>query len=289
MLAAGGQGIAGEGSSDPMKQPLVFVHGAFCGGWSFDTFRAPFEAAGFETHAPDLPFHDADADQSALAQSGVRSYAKSIAEYARKLSAPPVLLGHSLGGLVAQMAATRLDTAGLVLLAPSAPWGVLPTTMEEHGSNFGLTLLGDYWRRPVQPDYTVARHTTLDRLESAVARATFAKFVPESGRAVMEVMQWWLDPTMATAAPTYRIASPVLALAGGKDRVNPASTVRRIANRFPASQSAFHEFPAMSHWLIEEPGWEEVAHLSIAWLIEQGLGPTAPKRATKKAPAAATF
>ncbi len=272
-----------------MKQPLVFVHGAFCGGWAFDSFRAPFEAAGFETHTPDLPFHGGDADQAGLAQVGVRAYAKAVADFSRTLAAPPVLVGHSLGGLVAQMAATRLDTAGLVLLAPSAPWGVLPTTMEEHGSNFGLTLLGDYWRRPVQPEYTVARHATLDRLDGAHARTTFAKFVPESGRAVMEVMQWWLDPTMATAAPTYRIASPVLALAGGKDRVNPASTVRRIANRFPPSQSAFHEFPAMSHWLIEEPGWEEVAQLSIAWLIEQGIGPAAAIQPRRAKPNVATI
>jgi pimeloyl-ACP methyl ester carboxylesterase len=287
MLAARHQGMGGEGSGTSMRQPVVFVHGAFCGGWAFDAFRAPFEAAGFDTHAPDLPFHGPDSDQAGLAQSGVRSYAKAVAEFCRTLAAPPVLVGHSLGGLVAQMAVTRLDTAGLVLLAPSAPWGVLPTTLEEHGSNFGLTLLGDYWRRPVQPEYTVARHASLDRLNSAEARATFGRFVPESGRAVMEVMQWWLDPTMATAAPTYRIASPVLALAGGKDRVNPASTVRRIANRFPASQSAFHEFPAMSHWLIGEPGWDEVAQLSIAWLVEQGIGPAAPKGAGKRAKAAA--
>ena len=279
--------MAGTGKTTPMSQPLVFVHGAFCGGWAFDSFRAPFEAAGFDCHAPDLPFHETGADQTQLAQAGVRQFAKAIAEYARTLPTPPVLVGHSLGGLVAQMAATRIDTAGLVLLAPSAPWGVLPTTVEEHGSNFGLTLLGDYWNRPVQPDYTVARHTTLDRLDSAAARRTFARFVPESGRAVMEVMQWWLDPAMATAAPTYRIASPVLAIAGGRDMVNPASTVRRIVKRFPDAQGAFHEFAEMSHWLIEEPGWEDVARLAIAWMIERGIGPTdASKSGKRKAPAA---
>lgn len=269
-----------------MTHPLVFVHGAFCGGWAFDTFRQPFDAAGFETHAPDLPFHHRDSDAHALAQTGVRHYAKAVADHCRKLDAKPVLIGHSLGGLVAQMAAMRMETAALVLLAPSAPWGVLPTTMEEHGSSFGLTMLGDYWRRPVAPDYSVARHATLDRLDGAAARRTYARFVPESGRAVMEVMQWWLDPTAATAAPAYRIAAPILALAGGKDRVNPASTVRRIVNRFPARQAAFHEFTEMSHWMIAEPGWEEVADLTIAWLAEQGIAPSAPtKRRRPKAAA----
>jgi hypothetical protein len=42
--------------------PVVFVHGAFCGGWAFDSFREPFESAGFETHAPNLPHHERGAD-----------------------------------------------------------------------------------------------------------------------------------------------------------------------------------------------------------------------------------
>jgi pimeloyl-ACP methyl ester carboxylesterase len=265
-----------------MTHPLVFVHGAFCGGWAFDRFRQPFEAAGFETHAPDLPFHHRDSDGVGLAQTGVRHYAKAIAAYCAELDGAPVLIGHSLGGLVAQMAATRMHAAALVLIAPSAPWGVLPTTLEETSGSLGLAMLGDYWRRTVAPDYSVARHMTLDRLDGASARRTFARFVPESGRAVMEVMQWWIDPTAATAAPAYRINAPILGLAGGKDRVTPASTVRRIISRFPGSQAAFHEFPEMSHWMIEEPGWEAVADLSMAWLREHAITP--PPRA--KAPRA---
>lgn len=268
-----------------MTHPLVFIHGAFCGGWAFDSFRQPFEAAGFETHAPDLPFHHRDSDAHSLAQTGVRHYAKAIAAYCAELDAAPILIGHSLGGLVAQMAATRMHPAAVVLIAPSAPWGVLPTTFEETGGSLGLALLGDYWRRTVAPEYGVARHVTLDRMDGAAARRAFARFVPESGRAVMEVMQWWLDPTAATAAPAYKISAPILALAGGRDRVNPASTVRRIAGRFPASQAAFHEFPEMSHWMIEEPGWENVADLSLAWLRAKGLAP-APKPARRPRAAA---
>lgn len=256
-----------------MTQPVVFVHGAFCGGWAFEMFRRPFAAAGYGTFAPDLPHHAPGADQALLARAGVRAYAKALAETCRGFESPPVLVGHSLGGLVAQMAATRIEAAALVLLAPSAPWGVLPTTLDEHGSNFGLTLMGDYWRRPVEPNYAVARQVTLDRLDGAVARKTFQRFVPESGRVVMETVQWWRDPMAASAAPAFRIAAPVLAVAGGQDRVNPPTTVRRIVNRFSAARAAFHEFAEMSHWLIAEPGWARVADLVLAWLTEQGLTP----------------
>src|SRR5262249_31990639 len=161
----------------------------FCGGWAFDAFRQPFEAAGFETHAPNLPHHERGADLEQLAQCGLKDYSEALVLYARDLRAPPVLIGHSLGGLVGQLAASKRDVAGLVLIAPSAPWGVLPTTLEEHGNHFGLSLLGDYWRRPIPPDYRVARGATLDRLSREDARRAFARFVPESGRAIREAVQ----------------------------------------------------------------------------------------------------
>ncbi len=261
--------------------PVVFVHGAFCGGWAFDAFRERFEAASFETHAPNLPHHERGADLEQLAQTGLKEYAQGIAHYLRDLNAPPVLVGHSLGGLVIQLAAMHAPVAGLVLLAPSAPWGVPPTTLDEHGNHFGLALLGDYWRRPVPPDYRVARTTTLDRLSRDDARRAFARFVPESGRAIREAMQWWLDHSMSSQAPVYRIAAPVLGLAGGRDRVNPSSTIRRVIARFPSEQAHFHEFPEMSHWLVGEPEAPEVARLILQWLKARGIGPK-PVRAKRK-------
>ena len=63
--------------------PVVFVHGAFCGGWAFDAFREPFEERGFETHAPNLPHHERGADLEQLAQTGVKDYAHAIARYVR--------------------------------------------------------------------------------------------------------------------------------------------------------------------------------------------------------------
>ncbi len=260
--------------------PVVFVHGAFCGGWAFDSFREPFEAAGFETHAPNLPHHERGADLEQLAQAGLKEYTQAIAHYVSTLRAPPVLVGHSLGGLVVQLAAMQVPIAGLVLLAPSAPWGVPPTTLDEHGSQFGLSMLGDYWRRPVPPDYRVARATTLDRLSRDDARQAFARFVPESGRAIREAMQWWLDTSMSSQAPVYRITAPVLGLAGGKDRVNPSSTVRRVISRFPNGQAHFHEFPEMSHWLVGEPEAKDVAAFVLQWFEARGIAPkpAKPKR-----------
>ncbi len=257
-----------------MSFPIIFVHGAFCGGWAFDAFRAPFEAAGYETHAPFLPHHQRGGDLERLAQCGVKDFADAIGEYARDLGRPAILIGHSLGGLVVQLAAMQAPAAALVTIGPSAPWGVSPTTLDEHGNSFGLSLLGDYWRRPAPPDFSIAMRTTLDRLPREEAKQVFARFVPESGRAIMETVQWWLDQSQGSAAPPARISAPVLALAGGCDRVNPASTVRRMVERFPTGQAHFYEFPSMSHWLIGEPEWPHVAQMALNWLSERGLVPS---------------
>ena len=78
------------------------------------------------------------------------------------------------------------------------------------------------------------------------------------------------------------IAAPVLGLAGGKDRVNSSATVRRvIVDRFPEGQAHFHEFPEMSHWLVGEPEWKDVAQLSLNWLEHRGVTPK-PAKPKKK-------
>jgi pimeloyl-ACP methyl ester carboxylesterase len=101
--------------------------------------------------------------------------------------------------------------------------------------------------------------------------------VPESGRAIREAVQWWSDHSMASQAPVYRIKAPVLGLAGGKDRVNPPSTVRRVIARFPDGQAHFHEFPEMSHWLVGEPEAPEVAQMTLRWLEARDILPKAVK------------
>src|SRR5262249_29462656 len=154
-----------------------------------------------------------------------------------------------------QLVAAKIDIAALVLLAPSPPWGVAPGALDEYANALGVVLLGDYWRRPVPPDYPTARRKTLDRLTHEDARTAFAHFVPESGCAIFETMHWALDTSMNSAAPPYRISAPILAIAGERDSINSSATVRRIVNRFPKSQADFQIMPEMSHWLIGEPEW----------------------------------
>src|SRR3990167_377652 len=126
-----------------MPAPVIMVHGAFCGGWVFERFRTPFEAAGHEVLTPDLPGHAAGT--GGVAGKSMADYAVAVAEVCKQASEPPILIGHSMGGPAAPMAAARAPVSALVLLAPSPPWGVSGSTMEEAVSAVSLYALGPYW------------------------------------------------------------------------------------------------------------------------------------------------
>jgi len=242
---------------------VIFVPGAFCGGWAFERFKGPFEAKGLHCLTPDLRGHGPGERRDAAAGVSMGDYAADIAALIAAQAEPPVLVGHSLGGLVAQMAAARETVRALVLLAPSAPWGVAGGSMEEAVSAVSLYALGPFWLQAVEPEFTPAATYSFDRLGGAEQKAAFARMVPESGRALWETLNWWLDPLMTTEVRASRVGAPVLGLVGQHDRVHPPATVTQVAQRLGGTCRVMQ---GMSHWLVAEPGWEQVAEACLTWL-----------------------
>ena len=252
--------------SKAKRPPIVMIHGAFVGPWSFDKFREPFEAAGYDVHAPVLRYHDKGMHPpAALGAGSLVDYAKDLAKVINGLDETPILLGHSLGGLLAQMLAAKGKARALVLLAPCAPWGVLPTTLFEIASAQTMMLNGPMWNQVLKPSYDVAAHASLDKLPRDVRKRVYAQFVPESGRATFEIMHWGWDATRASHVNASAVKCPVWCVTGEHDKINPPGTVRRIAARY-GSHATFHEIPGHSHWLLEEPGWDDIAAVALNWL-----------------------
>ena len=246
------------------------IHGAFCGPWSLQGLQEKFEAAGYAVAAPALRFHNGKRPPAALGTTGLADYAADLEQEIRALKQPPILVGHSMGGLLAQMLAARTPVAALVLLAPSAPWGVPPTTLFEIGAAQSMHLQPGYWNQILEPSRDVALAHSLEKLPRHMRDEVFGRFVPESGRATFEIMNWGLDFRQASTVDADAVKAPLLFITGSEDRINPPSTVAKIAALYK-ERAAAEVLDGMGHWLIGEPGWERLAARSLEWLEERGL------------------
>jgi pimeloyl-ACP methyl ester carboxylesterase len=248
--------------------PIVMVHGAFCGGWVFETFEAPFRRAGHEVHRPDLRGHGPDDPPGAVAGLSMATYADDIAAYCARLPEPPILIGHSLGGLVAQLAAARAPVRALALLAPSAPWGVAIASLEETISALGVQMMGPFWTGAIPPDRQLMLSYGLNRAPRDVREAALKRLRHESGRAIAQTLNWWLDPLMTTSLGAGPLKVPSLALVGDGDRIHAPASVRQTARRIGAT---FEIVPGMGHWLPAEAGADGLAQRILDWLpVEVG-------------------
>jgi pimeloyl-ACP methyl ester carboxylesterase len=244
---------------------VVMIHGAFCGGWVFEAWRPLFAAQGYDVYTPTLRHHQAGSPQSELARTGMCDYAADLEALLGSVGEAPIVIGHSLGGLLAQMLAARGRVRALILLAPSAPWGMLPSTASEFFAAQGLHAEGLFWRKALAPSHWIAAAHALDLVPEDERASILGRLVPESGLAMFEVLHWMFDRYRATYVDPRAVACPILCLVGARDRINPPATVRRLARRY-GGRARYEELPGRSHWLPAEPGWERIATGSLDWL-----------------------
>ena len=254
-----------------MAETIVMIHGMWGGGWYWENYKKFFEGKGYRCITPTLRFHDMDPKEPPDPQLGTTSlldYAADLEKEINKLDALPVLMGHSMGGLLAQILGSRGLAKALVLLTPASPHGIMalkPSVIK----NFwrGLTKWG-FWRKPARGTFNEAVYSVLHLVPVEEQKQLFDRFVYESGRAACEIGFWFLDPKQATKVDESRVTCPVLVIGGAQDKITPASIVRKVADKYKAV-STYKEFANHAHWVVGEPGWQEIAEYISDWLSKQ--------------------
>jgi non-heme chloroperoxidase len=251
-----------------MSKTIVMIHGMFVGPWCWGNYVRHFEDVGYQCITPALRFHDMDPDDSPNPQVGKTSlldYAEDLEKELGGLDAKPILMGHSMGGLLAQILGSRGLAKALVLLTPASPYGVValkPSVIRAFWS--GFTKWG-FWRRPIRPTDEEAASSALNLVPPGEREGICDKLVYESGRAASEIGFWLLDSKKAAKVEASKITVPVLVIAGTHDRLTPASVVRKVAEKY-RGVSTYKEFQDHAHWVLGEPGWEKIAAYVCEWL-----------------------
>ncbi len=251
-----------------MGGTILMVHGMFCGPWVWENYVPFFEERGWRPVTTTLRHHGLRPGVGPPAALGTTSVLDYVADLEREIDAMdevPVVMGHSMGGLLAQMLAARGRARAAVLLTPAAPRGVLALAPSVILSFRDVLTTWGFWKKSFRPTYRSAEYAFLEGFPPEERRGIWERLGYESGRAIFEIGLWPFDGSRATQVDPSSVRCPLFVVAGGRDRATPPGVVKKVARRY-GDRATFREFPAMAHWVLAEPGWEEVAGAAASWL-----------------------
>jgi hypothetical protein len=195
----------------------------------------------------------------------VRGHAEDVARAAAEFAAPPVLVGHSLGGLVLQKVLERNAALGGVLMASVLAGGTIGAVARRwlrHPWPMLTASLSLRFRPLIATPALVRAHFFTPETPQDVVDACFARLEDDSSLALLA--------TLAVRPRPDRIAAPMLVLGAGRDAMISSAAIRRTARAYRTEPAIF---PGMGHDMMLDRGWEAVADRIAAWARDLGQAP----------------
>jgi pimeloyl-ACP methyl ester carboxylesterase len=248
-------------------KPILFcIHGYWATPATFTRLKARFEAQGYTVVAPALPYHDRDpslAPPAELATLTVEDYARFLVAEIEKLPAPPVIIGHSMGGMLAQIVAARVAHRGLVLLSTAATASTMVPAIDTIRTMAGVVTKWGWWKAPTRIEHGAAMWGIYNGVPADIAEAEFAGLVWDSGRVMAEMTLANVSTTGATKVEYAKLDKPALVIVGTADRTTVPGISRATARKL-AGTVDYHELPGVGHWLF----WGETEVRVGDWIAE---------------------
>jgi pimeloyl-ACP methyl ester carboxylesterase len=227
---------------------VVLIHGSWGRGEQLAPARAAFEERGYSVHTPTLRHHELPAHEGAakVASLSLGDYTADLVAFVNSLDSQPLLVGHSMGGLVAQLVAARTRPAGLVAACPAPAAGILAATPTSLRATLPHLLRPRPWAKPWRlPTFDQFRRWIANTQTDDFARQTYDGLVFESGRYVWELFLALPRLSRATVVDFAAVAAPVLAIGAEYDRMVPAKVARLTAARY--QHGTYAEIPRSDH------------------------------------------
>jgi len=246
------------------RAPILFIHGAYVAAWCWGEHFLPwFARHGWAAHAVSLRGHGRSPGRDDLDSLGLDHYAADIAEAIATLPAPPILIGHSMGGMAIQKHLERATAPAVVLMASVPPQGLIYSAL-------GLLLAAPQLLTDLnrimgggEPDIDILQQALFHQPVPLIKLRRYGEQAqPESHRAI------W-DMTLYNLPDVSRIHKPPMLVLGARhDRLISPDQVQMTADAYGTRPEIF---PDMGHAMMLERGWENVAIRIDEWLTAQGF------------------
>jgi non-heme chloroperoxidase len=237
------------------KAPVVLIHG-FCGGaWYWEAYQGLLAQRGYESHAINLRGHHGSRPVPNIGAVSVADYVADAREVVATLK-NPIVIGHSMGGLIAQKLAEGGGCRAVVLMAaapprwiPIASWKLALSQLKYFGDMIASM--------PIVPARRDADTLMFNRTPTADRNAFFPRLVPDSGRAGLELSLGIMGVSAS------RVTAPMLVVSGTDDQFVVPRIARAISDKYRAPLKLYSSF---AHHIMSEPGWEGPANDIVNWM-----------------------
>jgi pimeloyl-ACP methyl ester carboxylesterase len=259
-------------------RPVVFVHGLWLHSTSWQPWIELFRESGYEPIAPEWPgvpdtVAAARTDTAAAGNHGVADVVDHFVSVIQGLDTKPVVIGHSFGGLIAQVLLGRDLASAAVAIDPAPIKGVLALPAS------ALKVASVALRNPANRKRAVSltpaqfRYGFGNALPEEESRELFDKWtIPSPGRPLFEAATANFNPKSPTKVDTANATrGPLLLISGGRDHTVPPAIVAGTRKQYGKSsaKTEMQSFPDRGHSLPVDHGWREIADASLAWLAKQ--------------------
>ncbi|MDX6593338.1 MAG: hypothetical protein QOJ13_2534 [Gaiellales bacterium] len=257
------------------RTPVVFIHGLWLLPSSWDRWAAHFEQAGYTAMTPAWPddpesVEEANEHPEVFAHKTVGQVADHFCEVITELETKPIVIGHSFGGLLAQISAGRGLAAATVAIDPAPFRGVLPLPVSSLRS--ARPVLGNpaNRNRAVPLTYEQFRYGFTNAVSEDEAKALYEEFaVPASGTPLFQAAAANLNPwTEAKVDTKNPDRGPLLIISGEKDHTVPWAIANASYKKQQRNEGVteIEEIPDRGHSLTIDNGWREVADKALAFV-----------------------
>jgi pimeloyl-ACP methyl ester carboxylesterase len=272
------------------SQTIVLIHGMWMTPRSWDAWVDHYADRGYRAIAPGWPGikdpEETRRDPSALKGLGLKKIVDHYDPIIRELDRPPIIIGHSFGGLTTQLLLNRGLGAAGVAIGTAPPKGILvlpPSTLRSSVPGLKNPFNRD-GLAPLTKDQFRYRFTNTES-QADSDRIYDEQYIPGTNRAFFEAAFANLVPN-SPAQIDFRNPSrpPLLLIAGGADHISPLAVNRKLVKlqRRAPSVTELKEYAGRPHFMAGLDGWEEIADVALNWAIEHaGAGaaqPAAPRR-----------
>jgi pimeloyl-ACP methyl ester carboxylesterase len=257
--------VLSQEPSHPRPTPILFVHGAWHGAWCWDAhFLSYFAQHDYRVYALSLRGHGGSEAPRRFRLARISEYVADVAQVASQIDPAPVVIGHSMGGLVVQKYLESHVAPAGVLLASVPPRGVLRTTLSIAGRH-PLRFLAANLTWSLYPLVGTPRLTREHFFSHDMPDQQLLSYFPHIQD---ESYVAFLGMLALNLPRPRRIHAPMLVLGAERDRI---FTRREVVATARAYNSTATLFPSMAHDMMLEVGWQDVADAILSWLRQRDI------------------